>query len=153
MKPFDLIVIASPTELSLVREELAYRSICRDVKIIITGVGAINVFQALKNVDKDTRILNIGFCGSPDFPLDSRVEVGLCELSHKVDYKEDNFVLEEGNLNICYTGIDFATEGKEGCVYDMELAFICAMGFDVQAVKYVSDNMNYNQYANTVNEK
>ena len=54
-----LIVIAEYKELKLV-EQLGYIN----NPILITGVGGLNVIKALKNIPRDTEILNIGYCGS-----------------------------------------------------------------------------------------
>ena len=149
MKEFDVIAIASPTELPLVRDVLENQKLDRYIDIVITGVGALNVFRALDKYDRNTRILNIGYCGSPDIKVGTHCNVGKCILSHKVTYSEPTFTLD-GDVPCC-TGIDFALSGEKGKVYDMELAFICAMGFKVQAVKVVSDNMDYDEYEDTVN--
>ena len=54
-----LIVIAEKEELKLV-EELGLQ----DEPIIITGVGGINVINALKNIPKNEHIINVGYAGS-----------------------------------------------------------------------------------------
>lgn len=152
MKNFDVIVIASPSELPLVRGVLEQRGIDTNVRIIITGVGGINVYRALHELPKDTNVLNIGYCGSPDLPINAQLEIGKCDLSHKVDYSEPVFILDESNPNVCHTLTDFGTSGEAGCVYDMELAFICAMGFNVQAIKVVSDNMDLDEYEQNIKD-
>lgn len=51
----------------------------------------------------------------------------------------------------CYTSLDFVTANMvdtNPCVFDMELALICAMGFEVDSIKVVSDNLNYKQFKN-----
>ena len=52
----------------------------------------------------------------------------------------------------CYTSADFVTHTdiKEPCVFDMELAFILALGYrNIQAIKVVSDNLDKKQYDKT----
>ena len=56
-----LVVIAEKEELKLV-EELGYG----DWQVLITGVGAMNVIKALKDLPKDMTIVNIGYAGSKD---------------------------------------------------------------------------------------
>ena len=54
------------------------------------------------------------------------------------------------------TAGDFVTSGQlpEHSVVDMELAYILALGFhNVQATKYVSDNLNYQQYEQTISNQ
>ncbi len=48
----------------------------------------------------------------------------------------------------CLTGTDFVLESNtKGCVFDMELAYIKALGFEnVIAYKYVSDNLDLQEY-------
>ena len=49
----------------------------------------------------------------------------------------------------CYTSNDFVTSTtiKEDCVFDMELAYIAAMGFQhLHALKIVSDNLSLHTY-------
>ena len=47
-----------------------------------------------------------------------------------------------------FTNVDFVLQSKEhDCVFDMELAFICGMGFEsVRAIKIVSDNLSLHEY-------
>ena len=69
----------------------------------------------------------------------------------------ENEELFDANERIvsCYTSNDFVLEtDKKGCVFDMELAFIAALGFkDLVAFKYVSDNLDLQEYRETANEK
>ena len=55
----------------------------------------------------------------------------------------------------CLTGTDFVLESDiKGCVFDMELAYIKALGFeDVIAYKYVSDNLDLQEYREKLNEE
>ena len=49
---------------------------------------------------------------------------------------------------VCYTNCDFvlASDYKD-CVFDMELAFIAALGFkNLHSFKYVSDNLSLHAY-------
>jgi hypothetical protein len=49
---------------------------------------------------------------------------------------------------ICYTNTDFvlASDYKD-CVFDMELAFVAALGFTrLHSLKYVSDNLSLHTY-------
>lgn len=144
-----LVVIATKDELKLV-EEYGFSN----NPILITGVGGVNVVNALKDLPRDTHILNIGYAGSNTLEIGTSVSVGRVHTYHpKAEFSET----ESYNLTIgthtCYTSTDFVTQCdfKEPCVFDMELAFICALGFkQVRSIKVVSDNLSIEQYENTV---
>lgn len=142
------IVIASPKEVTL----LDMLPIDQVLPIIITGVGATNVINALKDIPRDSFIYNIGYAGCPNVPIGTMVQIGRARLFHQVDYQEQTYELGEGMP--CYTSTDFVTSDvKQGCVYDMELAIICALGFQsVRSYKVISDNCNYSQFKQTLND-
>lgn len=135
------IVVAMESELALVPE-------CDRDKCIVTGIGALNVIQALRDVDRDEPILNVGYAGSNSIPIGTRVHVGECRLYHpNADFESPVYALR-GDVP-CFTSNDFVTETsvKVPCVFDMELAYILAMGFtDVSSDKVVSDNLDMNEY-------
>ena len=78
-----------------------------------------------------------------------------CKLYHpNVEYQELTYILG-GNVK-CYTSNDFIlkTNIKEPCVFDMELAYICALGFkNVESIKIVSDNLSLKEYDEKVGKK
>lgn len=115
---------------------------------IVTGVGALNVISALKDVDRRIPIYNFGYAGSNVLPVGSKVAVGPVRLYHpNVEYAEPVYNLN-GDIP-CYTSNDFVikTDITEPCVFDMELAFILALGFkNVVSVKIVSDNLCLEEY-------
>ena len=120
--------------------------------VVVTGIGAVNVMAALDGLDRSTPLLNVGYAGSRTVPKGERVRVGKVALHHpNADYDERDFMLD-GDVP-CYTSSDFVVESacKEPCVYDMELAYILAMGFeDVIAEKVVSDSLDMAEYGETV---
>lgn len=144
-----LVVIAEKEELKLV-EELGYG----DEPIIITGVGGLNVIRALKDFPKDTEILNIGYAGSNNIKIGTKVVVSTVKTLHeKATFTEQSKCCRvptghNSKVAPCYTSTDFVTktEIKEDCVFDMELAFICSLFDRVWAVKVVSDNLNKEEY-------
>lgn len=144
-----LIVIAEKEELKLV-EELGYK----DYPVLITGVGGLNVIDALKDLPRDTEILNIGYCGSNNLEIGSKVMIGFVRTHHNVaDFKEVplSCITDGGIKRVdCYTSTDFVinTTIKEDCVFDMELAFIRAIMPNTRAIKVVSDNLSHKQYKN-----
>lgn len=117
-------------------------------RIVVTGVGGLNVYKALCDIDRKDSIVNFGYCGSNVLPIGEEVSVGDCRLYHpNVEYEEGAFRLI--GETTCLTSCDFVlkTEIKEPVVFDMELAFILAMGFqNVKSIKVVSDNLSLKQY-------
>lgn len=119
-----------------------------DNMIIATGVGATNIISKLKDIPKDTPIINFGYVGSNKLPIGTEVKVGKSKMYHpNVEYEEDTYNLN-GDIT-CYTSNDFVLETKieEPCVFDMELAYIMALGFkNVESIKIVSDNLSLKEY-------
>ena len=141
-----IVVIASNNE-----KELVKKFGFDDAKIIITGIGGINVIRALKDIPHNEEIVNIGYCGSNSFNLGEKVVVGKSVLLHEMfQYEEEpcKTIDFPQAKTICYTSTDFVTKTniKEPCVFDMELAYICAMFDNVKAIKVVSDNLNLHTY-------
>ena len=145
-----LVVIASDNERGLVKE-FGYEN----HPIIVTGIGGVNVIKTLKNISPDEEIVNIGYAGSNHLPIGDRVLVGASSLLHEsIDYKEElckTVDYDKSNI-ICYTSTDFVTKTniKEPCVFDMELAYICAMFNKVKSIKVVSDNLDIHAYEQCV---
>lgn len=140
--------------LSKAREQLGLE--LPDAEVIFTGVGAINIIRSLQSLDRDAELYNIGYAGSANFDIGTWVEVSEVRLNHpNVTYHEPE--LKIPNLQsplsncrraICYTNTDFvlASDYKD-CVFDMELAFIAALGFTrLHSLKYVSDNLSLHTY-------
>ena len=152
-----LVVIAEKEELKLV-EKLGYNH----YPVLITGVGALNVINALKDIPRDTMIINIGYAGSKDLEPGRFYAVESVTLYHpNVNYSEPVYGMgyipysreeaPEGEVYLaktCYTGTDFVLQSdRKGCLFDMELAYIRALGFEnVIAYKYVSDNLDLQEY-------
>ena len=136
------------------REELGLD--LRDAEVLFTGVGAINIIRSLQHLDRDAELFNIGYAGSANFDLGSWVEVTEVRLNHpNVTYAEPELKLSAiSNPHsvvkqaVCYSNCDFvlASDYKD-CVFDMELAFIAALGFKhLHSLKYVSDNLSLHAY-------
>ena len=160
-----LVVIAEKEELKLV-EQLGYK----DYPILITGVGALNIIEALEDIPKDVSIINIGYAVSKNLEPGKFYSVNTVSLYHpNVNYLEPVYCLglmpyshsEEYVVNDvyhpkkCLTGTDFVLKSDvKNCLFDMELAYIKALGFkDVVAFKYVSDNLDLQEYREKLNEK
>ena len=147
-----LVVIAEKEEMALV-EELGYSN----NPILITGVGAVNVIDALKDLPKDTEILNIGYCGSNEFDLGMRLQIcavgthhDIANFHEKLKPLQVNVLVDYDDTAICYTSSDFVTKTNknEPCVFDMELAIIRAIFPNTRAIKVVSDKLSHQQYKN-----
>lgn len=141
----SIIVVATNEEYKLAQERF------KGHRIIQTGVGGINVYQTLKHVPRWRKITNFGYAGSNNIPVGTEVSIGFCEVYHpNVNYMEPAWIIDDKESNIwCRTSSDFVTETniKEPCVFDMELAYICAMGFKrVESIKIVSDNLSLKDY-------
>ena len=127
-----------------------------DATLIYTGVGAINIIRSLQGLDREAELYNIGYAGSANFDLGTWVEVTEVRLNHpNVTYPEPELKLSAISRQlsavkqaVCYSNCDFvlASDYKD-CVFDMELAFIAALGFKhLHSLKYVSDNLSLHAY-------
>ncbi len=143
------LIVATEAELQLPLAVAAVQGGYRQP--IVTGVGATNVILALRKLPRHSDVLNVGYCGSNRFPVGDVLWVADSRLWHpNVDFKETTFHLMDGAEALCLTAGDFVLAGADlpaKSVVDMELAYIAAFGFQsLKAVKYVSDNLNLNQY-------
>lgn len=144
-----LVAVATPKEIRLVREHVKREDYD---KIVITGVGGTNVIQALKAYPRDTHIINVGFAGSATIPKGSVVRVKQVSLYHeRCEYDEPVMQLAEDGVD-CYTSCDFVGDKhRSNSVFDMELAFIAALGFrKIESIKVISDSIDYEEYQRTI---
>ena len=122
---------------------------------IMTGVGYGNVYKALANIPRDTPILNIGYAGSNNIPIDTVCHIGECRSYHPNVEINENIYHLPGDY-ICYTSNDFVlqTDIKEPVIFDMELYAILSMGFtNVKAIKIISDNLSIDEYESKINKE
>lgn len=162
----NLIVIAEEGERKLIEK---YIPDCR-WDVLVTGVGAVNVIRSLRDLPRDTHILNIGYAGSANFEIGTLVEVSEVRLNHpNCKYDEPTVPVSPCDLSnnapgtaqdaqslfpiadrraVCYSNCDFVLQSDYiDCVFDMELAYIAALGFErVSALKVVSDNLSLHAY-------
>ncbi|MBQ9705491.1 MAG: hypothetical protein IJV55_04805 [Paludibacteraceae bacterium] len=144
----QLVLIAEEQERKLAEQYFP------GLPVRVTGVGALNILKSLRDLPLDTELFNIGYAGSADFEIGTMVEVTEARLNHpNVQYPEPEYKLAalpatQFTKAPCYTGVDFCLQSDyTGCVFDMELAFICGMGFrQVHALKHVSDNLSLHDY-------
>lgn len=137
-----MVVVATNEEYKLAKKRF------KGQEIVKTGVGGINILNTLKEADKRQKITNFGYVGSNVIPIGTEVRIGECRLYHpNVEYEEPIYKLD-GDIT-CYTSNDFVLETKikNPVVFDMELAYILALGFkNVESIKIVSDNLSLSQY-------
>lgn len=128
--------------------------------VLVTGVGALNVLYTLRDLPRNTRLLNIGYAGSANYNIGCPVLVDEVCLNHpNVNYPEPQLKLDKWNHeylqnadacihSICYSNTDFVLQSDyHDCVFDMELAYIAALGFtSLIAIKIVSDNLSLHTY-------
>ena len=143
------LLVATPEELNL-EEAQVWKY---DRTIIVTGPGPTNVIRACRNIPRDSDVLNVGYVGSPNLSPGTKVDIWRAVL-----WLPKAGIVDEYDMDLspiatgvkCYTVGDFCTSSQgidPGSVVDMELAYIAAFGFDrLNAVKYVSDNLNKEQY-------
>lgn len=149
-----LIVVAEIEEIKLI--DKLNTDEFKNIPILVTGVGALNVINALNDIPKDTHIINIGYAGSKNLSVNTFYEVSEVTLNHpNVNYNEPVYRLNNHGLYNrvkCLTGCDFVLKSDiDNCVFDMELAYILALGFNlVSSFKYVSDNLDLHEYRNNI---
>lgn len=131
-----------------------------DAPVRVTGVGAINIIRSLQDLDREnTRIVNIGYCGSANFEVGSLVMLTEARLNHpNVTYPEPTLMLEPLDFGMfepdglikapCYSNTDFVLQSDyKDCVFDMEVAYMAALGFQhLTSLKVVSDNLSLHTY-------
>jgi hypothetical protein len=146
-----MVVVATNEEYILAKQMFKHH------RIIKTGVGALNVIKKLKKYPRFIKIINFGYCGSNCLPIGTKCVIGRSRIYHpNVEFDEPFYNLNEDSNIDCYTSNDFVTktEIKNPCVFDMELAYILALGFrKVESIKIVSDNLSVKQYENTITER
>lgn len=146
-----MIVVATDEEYKLAKKRF------KGQKIVKTGVGGINVIRKLKHFPKWLKITNFGYVGSNVIPIGTEVKVGECRLYHpNAIYNEPEYTLDKESTIKCFTSNDFVLDTKitKPCVFDMELAYILALGFkNVESIKIVSDNLSLKEYSDNIKEE
>jgi hypothetical protein len=144
-----IVAVATPKEKRLIPRFLDWEDYD---KVVITGVGGTNVVRSLRAYPQDTHIINIGFAGSATIPKGEVVRVKDVSLYHpNCEYEEPVMQISDEGVH-CYTSCDFVGDKeRENSVFDMELAFIAALGFlKVDSIKVVSDSIDYEEYEQTI---
>ena len=133
-------------------EEEAKHINCHRVdKVIVTGVGVINIIKNLAGeLPPKAKIINIGYAGSNKYPVGSVISVSKVERFYKPS------IINEGCINLtpcyvddfCYTCDDFLNEQVdfEIPLIDMELYYLAARYPNIESIKIVSDNLNLTEH-------
>lgn len=144
-----IVAVATPQERKLIKQFLTDEDY---EAVVITGVGGTNVVRTLRSYPQDTHIINIGYAGSATIPKGTAVKVKQVSLYHEVcDYDEPVMKIADDGV-CCYTSCDFVgNKNAKNSVFDMELAFITALGFlKVESIKVISDSIDYKEYEKTI---
>lgn len=147
-----LIVIAEKGEFKLIERLQEMNLVEKSIPVLVTGVGGFNMIRSLKDLPKDTELINIGYAGSRNLPIDQFYQVSLSMLHHPdVDYDEPAYPLNtiSGCKAVpCYTSTNFVLQSDiDDCLFDMDLGFIMPFGFKkVTSFKFVSDNLNFEEH-------
>ena len=143
-----IIVVATDKEYELAKKRFKGR------KIVKTGIGGINVIETLKHFPKWLKITNFGYCGSNNIPIGTEVRIGFCSHYHRTQYFDRAYSIGKStDKTWCLTSDEFVEEykPKDDLVFDMELAYICALGFkNIESIKIVSDNLSLKEYEENV---
>lgn len=123
-------------------------------KVIVTGVGVVNIIKSLtEKIPPKAKIINIGYAGSNKYPVGSVISVNKVERLYKPK------IINESSIklvpcyvdDICYTCDDFinASIDAELPLVDMELYYLAARYPNIESIKIVSDNLNLNEHRTT----
>lgn len=142
------VVIADASELQLVKRHPELQR----YPVIITGPGPLNVMQALQPLDRKSNIINLGYAGSLIYPVGTEVKIRTCGTCHdRAHFDEPGGWMDVPGDAVCLSSTDFVEKAPKSApanaVFDMELAFIEALGFEtIMAYKTISDKLDYDEY-------
>lgn len=116
-------------------------------KVIVTGVGVVNIIKSLaQKIPPKAKIINIGYAGSNKYSVGSVISVNKVERLYKPK------IISESSIklvpcyvdDVCYTCDDFinASIDIELPLVDMELYYLAARYPNIESIKIVSDNLN-----------
>lgn len=123
---------------------------CPGAKIIITGPGLANVITTpTLNLRPGDKVINVGYAGSTKYNVGDIISVGCCERFNS------SYTIDEPVISLvpcyrsdkCYTADNFIKEVTiELPLVDMELYYLASIYPNIEAIKIVSDNLNYKEY-------
>ena len=119
-------------------------------KVIITGVGVVNIIKALPLIPPKAKIINVGYAGSNKYPVGTVLSVNKVERLYKPS------IINEKSIDLltcyisdsCYTVDDFINAPIESEIplIDMELYYLAARYPNIESIKIVSDNLNLTEH-------
>lgn len=118
-------------------------------KVIVTGVGVVNIIKNLPKIPPKAKIINVGYAGSNKYPVGSVVSVDKVERFHRTIVNEEPINLVPCYVSdLCYTADDFVNTPfvMEIPLIDMELYYLAARYPNIESIKIVSDNLNITEY-------
>lgn len=121
-------------------------------KVIVTGVGVVNIIKNLPKIPPKAKIINVGYAGSNKYPVGSVVSVDKVERFHRTIVNEKPINLVPCYVSdLCYTADDFVNTPfvMEIPLIDMELYYLAARYPNIESIKIVSDNLNLNEHRTT----
>lgn len=119
-------------------------------KVIVTGVGVVNIIKNLPKIPPKAKIINVGYAGSNKYPVGSVISVSKVERFYKPTIISESIInLTPCYINdFCYTCDDFINTSIdiEIPLVDMELYYLAARYPNIESIKIVSDNLNLNKH-------
>ncbi|MCQ2574911.1 MAG: hypothetical protein MJ156_02310 [Alphaproteobacteria bacterium] len=123
-----------------------------NTKVFVTRPGMFAVANTVtklllnKEISKDDKFFNIGYCGSNISPIGKihRVSVSASEeKSNYADYKD--IKLCDGDV-VCFSANNFVTQTEHKGIFDMELYVLANMLPEIAAYKIVSDCLDLDTF-------
>jgi len=123
-----------------------------NTKVIVTGAGIFAVANTVaklllnKEISKQDRFFNVGYCGSNISPIGKIHKVSVSateEKSNYADYKDIR--LCDGDI-VCFTAHNFVTKTEHRGIFDMELYALANMLPNIVAYKIVSDSLDLTNF-------
>lgn len=118
-------------------------------KVIVTGVGVVNLIKNLPNIPSKAKIINVGYAGSNKYPIGSVVSVNKVERFHRTIINEQPIDLAPCYVSdLCYTADDFVNTPfvMDIPLIDMELYYLAAKFPNITSIKIVSDNLSITEH-------
>lgn len=118
-------------------------------KVIVTGVGVVNIIKNLPKIPPKAKIINVGYAGSNKYSVGSVVSVDKVERFHRTIVNEEPINLVPCYVSdLCYTADDFVNTPfvMEIPLIDMELYYLAARFPNIESIKIVSDNLSLTEH-------
>lgn len=123
---------------------------CDKATILVTGAGVSNILKCPKlTYDPNDIVINVGYAGSNVYPRGIVASVKSVQKLTQSIVNEPILGLEPLYIEgvACHTTDDFVKHAdKELPLVDMELYYLRLLYPQIQSLKIVSDNFDYNDY-------